>query len=67
MKEFEMVHLHWPHNPKVFTEDTALCWLRYGGPVGSTMDNRRFWNDHVMKLKVGESISTDFQRITRIK
>ena len=31
------------------------------------MDNRWFWKDHVLTLKVGESVNTDFRRITRVK
>ena len=53
--------------PKQFTDKTAPNWLKYGGPKGSTMDNRWFWNDHVLKLKLGESISTDFTVIKRIE
>jgi len=49
-----------------FTEDTAPKWLKEGGVKGSTMDNRWFWNDHVMTLQVGQSVKTDFSDIERI-
>lgn len=29
------------------------------------MDNRWFWNDHVLTLSIGESVDTDFRKITR--
>ena len=54
-------------NKKIeFSEDTAPDWLRFGGVEGSTMCNRWFWNDHIMTLKVGEEVKTDFQTIKRI-
>jgi len=31
------------------------------------MDNRWFWTEHVLKLEVGESVCTDFRKITRIE
>lgn len=52
---------------KEFTELTAPKWLCKGGRKGSTMDNRWFWNEHILTLKVGEHKDTDFQRIERIK
>ena len=48
-----------------FTEETAPKWLCEGGIKGSTMDNRWFWNDHVLALDIGESAETDFTKITR--
>lgn len=53
--------------PQFFDESTAPKWLCEGGVAGSTMDNRWFWNGYVLKLKVGESIDTDFQTITRLE
>ena len=51
-----------------FTEETAPDWLTSKNTVkGSTMDDRWFWTDHVLKLEVGQSIDTDFSRITRIE
>jgi len=64
VKTFKMVHLL--GGEKEFDEDTAPHWLKYGGPVGSTMDNRWFWEGHVMKLEIGDSVSTDFWKITRV-
>lgn len=51
---------------KRFTEDTAPNWLTCDKTIkGSTMDDRWFWNDHVLTLKVGQSIKTDFWNIER--
>lgn len=61
-----MQHIFFDSPPVEFSEDTAPKYLKYGGIKGSTMDNRWFWNDHVMTLAIGESIDTDFQRITRV-
>jgi hypothetical protein len=50
-----------------FTEADAPDWLTSKNTVqGSTMDARWFWTSHVLTLKVGESVKTDFQLITRI-
>jgi len=67
MKEFQIQHRYFGGEPKTFTEDTAPWWLKEGGVAGSTMDNRWFWNNHVMTLEVGSSVDTDFQTITRLK
>lgn len=54
--------------PETFTEDTAPDWLTSCNTIpGSTMDSRWFWEDHVLTLKVGETVDTDFQTITRIE
>jgi hypothetical protein len=51
---------------KSFSENTAPKWLTCENTVpGSTMDDRWFWEKHVLTLEVGESIDTDFRRITR--
>lgn len=51
-----------------FTEENPPIWLSSENTVaGSTMDMRWFWKDHVLKLNVGESIDTDFNKITRIE
>ena len=51
-----------------FDEDAAPDWLTSKNTVkGSTMDGRWFWEDYVLTLDIGESIDTDFRRITRIK
>jgi len=66
--KFEMFHTHFKVDTKIFTEETAPDWLTSVNTVkGSTMDNRWFWNDHVLTLQVGESIETDFQTIKRIE
>lgn len=52
--------------PEIFTELTAPDWLTSANTVvGSTMDNRWFWNNHVLTLPVGSSVDTDFRTITR--
>lgn len=50
-----------------FSEVDAPDWLTSADTIrGSTMDNRWFWKDHVLTLKVGVSVKTDFHVITRI-
>ena len=51
----------------IFNEVTAPKWLKSGGVKGSTMDNRWFWDKHVMLLEVGQRVSTDFSVIERLK
>ena len=54
-------------SPSIFDESTAPDWLTSAKTIpGSTMDNRWFWRDKVLTLKVGEYVNTDFQRIVRI-
>jgi len=65
MKSFSMRHIIF-RSIDYFDEDNAPKWLKYGGLKGSTMDNRWFWNDHILTLSVGESKNTDFHVITRI-
>lgn len=66
--KFKMEHSCFDNTkPVFFNEKTAPRWLCEGGRAGSTMDNRWFWNDHVLALKVGESVQTDFQTITRVE
>lgn len=64
-----MTHRFFTELPaEVFTESTAPDWLTSVNTVkGSTMDHRWFWNDHVLTLKVGASINTDFRNIKRIE
>ena len=46
---------------ETFTELNPPTWLSSENTTpGSTMDNRWFWKDHVLTLKIGESIDTDF-------
>lgn len=66
-RHFKMEHMHFDR-VETFTNNTAPDWLTSKRTVpGSTMDNRWFWNDHVLTLKVGEHVNTDFHRITRVK
>jgi hypothetical protein len=65
--KFSMRHKFFKDVVDEFDEETAPDWLTSKNTVkGSTMDNRWFWNEHVLTLKVGESVETDFQTITRI-
>lgn len=66
MKEFTMQSRFGPKSPTSFNEETAPKWLCEGGVKGSTMDNRWFWTDHVLTLRIGSHFLTDFQEITRI-
>jgi hypothetical protein len=51
-----------------FDESNAPDWLTGCKTiVGSTMDSRWFWQDHVLTLKIGESVDTEFRRIVRIE
>lgn len=65
-KRFEMTSLFSDAKPEEFSENDAPEWLARGGIEGSTMDNRWFWEEHVITLEVGGSVKTDFRRITRI-
>lgn len=67
--KFEMVHIFFNHlEPETFSELNVSDWLTGCKTVpGSTMDCRWFWKDHVMKIDVGNSIETDFRRITRVE
>lgn len=64
-----MTHIFFKNSPdEVFSESDAPDWLTSVNTVkGSTMDNRWFWTDYVLKLSVGESVDTDFRTITRIE
>lgn len=65
-KTFEMTHLFFTGSTTKFTEKTAPKYLCEGGRKGSTMDNRWFWNSHILKLEVGGHVDTCFQRVKRI-
>lgn len=66
--QFRMTMIDFPETgEETFTENTAPKWLCEGGRKDSTMDNRWFWDEFVLTLKVGEYIDTDFRRIERIK
>lgn len=69
MKKFTMKNLITSHiEVKEFTEETAPDWLTSRNSVPrSTMDMSWFWKNHVLKLKVGQHVDTDANRITRIK
>lgn len=68
---FEMSHLYFDKElskPVRFSEHDAPDWLTSVKTApGSTMDNRWFWNKHVMTLQVGSTVETDFRSITRVE
>ena len=68
MKTFSMQHVYSKESkPKLFDESNAPEWLTSENTTkGSTMDDRWFWNNHVLTLNINESIKTDFQTITRL-
>lgn len=64
---FEMKHRFLNTKPVKFSELNAPDWLTCVNTIkGSTMDCRWFWNEHVLTLKINESVNTDVQTITRI-
>lgn len=68
MKTFSMMQLTAKSRVEHITEETAPDWLTSKNAIkGSTMDNRCFWEDHVLTLKVGQTVDTDFWRIKRTK
>lgn len=58
MKEFERVHLLFPETPKKFTELSPPEWMVSQGYLW-------WWVGHVLTLEIGQSIETDFHKITR--
>jgi hypothetical protein len=63
---FSMTHLVFDVEPENFTEDSAPDWLTSCKTIkGSTMDDRWWWEDYVKNLDIGESIESDFRKITR--
>jgi len=65
---FEASHRCCPGGPVEFSELDAPDWLTSIDTVpGSTMDQRWFWRDHVLTLKVGEAVATDFHTIRRVE
>lgn len=68
LKRFKNEGLFFNEVVKYFTEETAPDWLTSCNTVkGSTMDNRWFWEERVLALEVGESVQTDFSKITRLE
>jgi hypothetical protein len=66
--KFNMKHRYFKDREETFTEDTAPIWLTSENTVpGSTMDSRWFWKEHVLTLKVGETVYTDFWDIARVE
>ena len=64
---FKMTHNIFEH-VEIFVPSTAPDWLTSKNTVpDSIMDQRWFWNDYVLGLKVGEHADTDFRRIVRIR
>jgi len=69
VKLFKMAHRFFlKTEERTFTDQDAPDWLTSKNSIrGSTMDNRWFWNEHVMTLNVGQSVETDFHVITRVE
>lgn len=66
-KRFQARHLIF-RTVDYFTDHDAPDWLTSTKTVpGSTMDDRWFWNDHVLTLGIRESVQTDFHEITRLE
>lgn len=67
-KIFQSTHMLWPHiSTRQFTEHDAPDWLTSKNTVkGSTMDDRWFWEKHVLTLEVGQHVQTDFHYIKRV-
>lgn len=68
-KVFEATHRFFKCvDVELFSEDTAPDWLTSADTIkGSTMDNRWFWEEHVLPLQVGKSVKTDFHIIRRVE
>lgn len=66
MKKFKVDKIDFDKNSSFFCESEPPSWL-LGGRKGSTMDNRWFYEGHVLKLAIGCSVRTDFSIITRIE
>ena len=65
--KFEMTHKYFG-TKEMFSEKNAPDWLTGKNTIkGSTMDCRWFWEEHILKLNIGESKETDFQTIKRIE
>ena len=66
--QFEMRHKFFTDQDlEIFSELNAPAWLTSNNTiVGSSMDHRWFWREHVLTLAVGGSVETDFQIIKRI-
>ncbi|AVO22963.1 hypothetical protein HWB57_gp126 [Erwinia phage vB_EamM-Bue1] len=66
-KQFKITHLEFPEaKPEFVPGHRPPQYLANRAP-GSTMDMSWFWDGKVLKLDVGESVETDFRKITRIK
>lgn len=60
MKKFKMTHLFLKgKEPTEFSEDNPPEWL-------TSKTFRWWWEEYVLKLEVGKSIKTDFQKIERL-
>ena len=66
--QFEMTHNFFTDaEPERFTEHDAPDWLTSANQTpGGTMDNRWFWNGHVLTLAVGATVQTEFRTIKRV-
>lgn len=63
---FEMMDLY-SKRVSTFSKEEAPDWLTSANQVpGSTMDSSWFWEEHVLTLEPGQSVNTDFKKITRL-
>jgi len=58
--KFSMSHRFFNTPPEIFDDTSIPDWL-------SSKAYKWWFDDHVCKLGVGESIDSDFRRITRIE
>ena len=60
MKKFELTHRFFKSEPEIFTDESPPRWFL-------NTAYKWWYTDHILKLKVGESIKSDFRKITRIE
>lgn len=58
-KEFKLEHLFFKGDVQYFTELNPPVWL-------VSLEYKWWYKSHVLKLELGESIDSDFRRITRV-
>lgn len=58
--KFSMSHLMFIGDHDIFTSDNPPRWLKH-------REYKWWYESHVLKLQIGESIDSDFQKITRLE
>lgn len=67
IKNFKLTSTDFKSEPTYFEEHNAPDWLTSCMTVvGSTMDQRWFWTDHVLRLEVGDAVYTDNHEVLRL-